>query len=107
VPLPAGEQAAGRESALGHVAAYLELLRDASVAVDEAADGGGASYWLKLELGDGRWTVDYRALRGRPQPGDVIDLGARSRWEVRGVELVRPRPPRAPMREFLVCAPAA
>ena len=107
MPARPADDASARDSARAHLAAYVELLRDASTAADPSPDEPPASYWLKLELDDGRWTVDYRSLRRRPRPGDVIELDPRSRWLVRRVELVRPRPPRAPMREFLVCAPAA
>ena len=97
----------GRALALGHIAAYVDLLREVTPPPAPAPEPEAESFWFKLQLGDGRWTVDYRPLPERPEPGDVIELAPRSRWRVCGTELVRPRPPRAPMREFLVCAPAA
>ena len=93
--------------ALGHMAAYVELLRDVAPPPAPEPDPRAESFWLKLQLDDGRWTVDYRPLPERPQLGDVIELAQRSRWRVCGTELVWPRPARAPRREFLVCAPAA
>ncbi len=95
------------ESALDHFAAYVGLLREATL---ERAPGQGdpqspATYWLKLEFADGRWTVDHRALPAPPELGDVFAVDDR-RWQVRRREFVKPRPAQEPLREMLVCVPA-
>ncbi|MGZ4387384.1 MAG: hypothetical protein ACXVZO_10680 [Gaiellaceae bacterium] len=102
---------ARREDALAHFATYVSLLREVTQRVSHQADRAEPSrdpgYWLKLEFDDGRWTVDYRSLPAPPRVGDIIELEPASRWLVRRRQHVKPAPPRAPVREFLVCAQAA
>lgn len=58
-------------------------------------------YTLKLELPDGRWSVDEKQLETRPRIGELVELGAW--WKVRRVERVPVRVARKPDRELFVC----
>jgi hypothetical protein len=101
---------ARRERALEHFASYLELLREATEAAashQQRILPEPATYWLKLELEDGRWTVTCVALPAPPGIGDIVEVDAASRWQVRRVQTVKPAPRQAPDRDYFVCAPAA
>lgn len=78
---------------------YVGLLR-------EAASGAAARYSFLLVCADGRWDVTELPLPHVPRVGDVVlvDDGA---WRISGTQLVWPRPPGKPPREFFVCAAAA
>ena len=58
-------------------------------------------YTLKLELPDGRWSVDEKHLDMRPRIGELVELGAW--WKVQSVEHVPVRVARKPDRELFVC----
>jgi hypothetical protein len=103
---------AHHRAALDHFANYVALLGDTNrppvtaVGTPPRAQPP-AHYWLKLELPDGRWTVDYRPLDSVPSVGDIIELDTARSWRVRSLQLVAPQPSNEPLREYLVCAPAA
>jgi hypothetical protein len=90
--------------ALEHFAAYVDLLREATKR--RAEDVGRQPYAVKLEFGDGRWTVDEVRLDARPQLGDRIEV-ATGVWQVMDTQLVQTPAGRKPPHEFFVCASAA
>jgi hypothetical protein len=59
-------------------------------------------YAFKLELPDGRWTVEEKWLDRPPQVGAVVEFGGR--WRVRSVERLGSRVGRE--RPLAVCRPA-
>ena len=63
---------------------------------------GECLYTLKLELPDGRWSVDEKRLGSRPRVGELVELEAV--WQVRRVDRVPVRVARKPDRELFVCS---
>jgi hypothetical protein len=71
--------------------------------IDQGSRMGAGIYTLKLELPDGRWSVDEKHLDARPRVGQLLELG--TWWMVRSVERVPVRAVSKPDRELFVCTP--
>jgi hypothetical protein len=96
----AEEDRTRRSDAIDRLAQYVSLLRKAS-------NSEPAFYSFKLVFPDGRWDVEESRLERAPSVGEVVELGGRGRWKIRGSQFVKPRPSQKPAREFFLCAPAA
>jgi len=93
-----GERAR-RADALDGFAEYVDLLREATAAAL-------VRYAFKLEFADGRWDLAEKELPAAPHIGELVDLTNGESWRIHGSQLVHPRPPGRPPREFFVCAAA-
>ena len=63
------------------------------------------AFSFKLELADGRWSIDEKELETAPQIGDIVSFDDGKSWRVRATQFVRAMPSKKPVREFFVCAP--
>jgi hypothetical protein len=98
------EQQRCHEQAVAQMATYVSMLRDTATAY--RPDGRlRRPFSFKLELADGRWSIDEKELDATPQVGDIVSFDDGRSWRVRTSQFVRARPSQKPVREFFVCAP--
>jgi hypothetical protein len=103
------EQQWCHERAIEQMAHYVAMLRATTTSTLTAAhrpDGRLCRpFSFKLELADGRWSIDEKELDTTPRIGDIVSFDDGLSWRVRATQFVRARPSHKPEREFFVCAP--